>query len=149
MSGARRWLWGLGRLVAVLVVVLVVVLVTRDDSDRAAHRTTGTTTEAEATTVPMPAITDDPGSYAEFLFVAWENGDRAAASEVSSADAVDGLFAHPYSAERAWALDTCLPAAGSLYCTWNGTGGDQLQMVVRTLTSGLPVQVVRVEFVTS
>jgi hypothetical protein len=165
----RRWLWALGGLVAVLVIVLVVVLITRDDdSDSASTTTTTTTTTTVApsttaaptttatpttttaapttSTVPLPPVTEDPQSYAQYLFAAWENGDRTAAAQVASADAVDQIFARQYSAQSQWVADGCGPAAGSLYCTWNGAGGAQLVMTVRTLTGGLPVQVTRVEF---
>ena len=40
----------------------------------------------------------------------------------------------------------CDPAAGSLYCTWSGQGASKLTMTVRTLTGGLPIQVVNVQF---
>jgi hypothetical protein len=155
----RAWLWGLGGLVVVLAIALVVVLVTRDDdSDEAAtttttSSTTTTTTSTTTTTVPattttvaLPVITDDPQTYAEYLFAAWQNNDRTAAADVASADAVNQMFSQPYPAKGPYALANCGPAAGSLYCTWNGQNGATIQMTVRTLTGGLPIQVQMVQF---
>ena len=158
----RAWLWVLGGLVVVLAIALVVVLVTRsDDSDEADTTTTTsststTTTSTTApttttvapptTTVALPVITDDPQTYAEYLFAAWQNGDRTAAAEVASADAVTQMFAQPYPAKGPYTFANCGPAAGSLYCTWNGQDGATIQMTVRTLTGGLPVQVQLVQF---
>jgi hypothetical protein len=159
----RVWLWLLGGLVAVLVIALVVVLVTRDgDSDKASTTTTTiatttttqpTTTTAPATTVAppsttvaLPIITDDPQTYAEYLFAAWQNNDKSAAANVAATDAVNQIFAQAYPAKGPYTLSNCGPAAGSLYCTWNGQNGATLQMTVRTLTGGLPVQVQMVQF---
>ena len=159
--GARAWLWALGGLVVVLAIALVVVLVTRDDdSDEAATTTTTSTTTTSTTTttattttvpvttttVPLPEITDDPQTYAEYLFAAWQNDNRTDAANVASADAVNELFARPYPAQGPYTFASCGPAAGSLYCTWNGQNGATLQMQVRTLTGGLPIQVTNVEF---
>jgi hypothetical protein len=157
----RAWIWVAGGLVAVLAVVLVVVLVVRDDdSESTAPSTTTTSTSTSTTTStttttttapppttttrPLPPVTDDPQTYAEFLLVAWENGDRTAAADVASSEAVDQMFAQPYQPPATWTLTDCDPAAGSLYCTWAGPGG-QIVMTVRTLTGGLPIQVVMVE----
>ena len=171
----KAWLFVLGGLVLVLAVVLAVVLITDDDdsdstssptttTSTATTTTTGPTTTTEPasttlaptttvapppTTVPLPPITDDPQSYAEYLFAAWQNDDRTAAAKVASADAVDQIFAQPYSASSQWAFQMCDPAAGSLYCTWNGVNNTQLLMTVRTLTGGLPIQVMMVEFKTA
>jgi hypothetical protein len=155
----RAWLWALGGLVVVLAIALVVVLVTRDDdSDEAATTTTTTSTTTTSTTtttttipvttstVPMPVITDDPQTYAEYLFAAWQNDNRTDAANVASADAVNQIFAHPYPAQGPYTLANCGPAAGSLYCTWNGQNGATLQMQVRTLTGGLPIQVENIQF---
>jgi hypothetical protein len=154
----RAWLWALGGLVVVLAIALVVVLVTRDDdSDEAATTTTTstttTTTSTTTTTVPpttttvaLPVITDDPQTYAEYLFAAWQNNDRTAAANVASADAVNQMFSQPYPAKGPYAFANCGPAAGSLYCTWNGQNGATIQMTVRTLTGGLPIQVQMVQF---
>jgi hypothetical protein len=169
----RRWLYALGGLIGVLVIVLVVVLITRDDDSGSASSATTTTTTTPsttttragttttvapttappttappATTVPLPPVTDDPQSYAAFLYAAWQNGNRSQAAQVASSDAVDQLFAQTWSAGAQWTLGTCDPAAGSLYCTWTGANGQKLVMTVRTLTGGLPVQVVAVQFPT-
>jgi hypothetical protein len=157
----RRWFWVLSGLVVALAVALVVVLATRDDSSDTASTTTTilapTTTGAPATTtvttvpstpstVALPAITDDPQTYALYLFAAWQNGDRTAAAKVASADAVNQMFARAYPASGPYSFSNCGPAAGSLYCTWNGQHGASLQMTVRTLTGGLPIQVEMVQF---
>jgi hypothetical protein len=165
-SKSKAWLLVLGGLIAVLAVVLAIVLITRDDdSDSAATTTTTepptTTTEPPTTTsptttvapppstLPLPPITDDPQSYAEYLFVAWQNADQTAAANVADPGAVGQIFARPYSAASQWVFQTCDPAAGSLYCTWNGANNAQLLMTVRTLTGGLPVRVVMVQFQTA
>jgi hypothetical protein len=163
-GGTRAWLWVLGGLVAVLAIALVVVLVTRDDdSDQAASTTTRsapttttsatttttpttTTTVPPTTTVPLPVITDDPQTYAEYLFAAWQDNNRTGAANVASADAVNQMFSQPYPAKGPYTFANCGPAAGSLYCTWNGQNGATIQMTVRTLTGGLPIQVQMVQF---
>jgi hypothetical protein len=157
----RAWFWVLGGLVAVLAIALVVVLVTRDDdSDQAASTTTTaipatTTTEPATTTstippttttIALPVITDDPQTYAEYLMAAWQNNDKTAAATVASSEAVDQMFAKPYPAKGPYTFANCGPAAGSLYCTWNGQNGATIQITVRTLTGGLPVQVEQVQF---
>lgn len=160
----RVWLWVLGGLAAVLAIALVVVLVTRDDdSDEAATTTTtttvattttspppststATTLPATTTTVALPPITDDPQTYAEYLFASWQNGNRTTAANVASADAVTQMFAQASPAKGPYTFANCNPAAGSLYCTWNGQNGATIQMTVRTLTGGLPIQVQMVTF---
>jgi hypothetical protein len=159
----KRWLWILGAVIAALVIALVVVLVTQDDDDgkppatttstTAATTTSTVTTSSTTTTVPattttvaLPVITDDPQTYAQYLFAAWQNGNRTAAANVASADAVSQMFSRPYPAQGPYAFSNCDPAAGSLYCTWNGQNGATIQMAVRTLTGGLPIQVQTVTF---
>jgi hypothetical protein len=159
-GAGRPWLWTLSGLVVVLAIALVVVLVTRDDdSDHAASAAsttvtpttttsppTTTTQPPPSTTVALPVITDDPQTYAQYLLAAWQNGDRSAAANVASADAVNQMFARAYPAQGPYSLSNCGPAAGSLYCTWNGQNGATIQVTVRTLTGGLPVQVEMVQF---
>jgi hypothetical protein len=157
----RHWLWALAGLVVVLAIALVVVLVTRDGgSDSAsttstteAAPTTSTTTAgttsttavpATTTTLPYPVITDDPQVYAQYLFVAWQNNSQTAAANVANADAVAQMFQQAYSGSANWQFGTCDPAAGTLYCTWSSASGAKLTMQVRTLTGGLPIQVVGV-----
>jgi hypothetical protein len=157
------WLWVLGAVVVALVVALVVVLLTRDDDDDKPPATTTTTARATtttsaptttsttvpattSTTVALPVITDDPQTYAEYLFATWQNNNRTDAANVASADAVNQMFAQPYPAKGPYTFSNCDPAAGSLYCTWNGQNGATIQMTVRTLTGGLPIQVQAVTF---
>ena len=118
---ATGWFWVLGALVVALAVALVVVLVTRDDddtkpaattttttattttTDAPRRRTTATTTTAPptTTTVALPVITDDPQTYAEYLFASWQNNNRTDAANVASADAVTQMFAQAYPAQGA------------------------------------------------
>jgi hypothetical protein len=91
-------------------------------------------------------ITDDPQTYAQYLFASWQNGNRTTAADVASADAVTQMFAQAYPAKGPYTFSNCDPAAGSLYCTWNGQNGATIQMTVRTLTGGLPIQVQAVTF---
>jgi hypothetical protein len=162
-GGRKAWFWILGAVIVALVIALVVVLLTRDDDDDKPAPTTTTaaattttaaaTTTAPTTTVPattttvvLPVITDDPQTYAEYLFAAWQNNNRTDAANVASADAVDQMFAQAYPAKGPYTFSNCDPAAGSLYCTWNGQNGATIQMTVRTLTGGLPIQVQAVTF---
>ena len=109
--------------------------------------TTSTTAPATTTTtVALPVITDDPQTYAEYLFASWQNNNRTDAANVASADAVTQMFAQAYPAKGPYTFSNCDPAAGSLYCTWNGQNGATIQMQVRTLTGGLPIQVQSVTF---
>ncbi|HEX9467813.1 MAG TPA: hypothetical protein VGA11_05355 [Acidimicrobiia bacterium] len=167
----RRVVFILGGIIVVLVIVLAVVLVTskNEDSNHAATTTSvaasttvatsvpattaaSTTIAPPKTTVPLPPITDDPQTYAQYLLVAWQNNDQGAAGNVASAQAVSQMFAQPYQPiqttngpKNPWTLASCDPAAGSLYCTWNGQGSAKIIMTVRTLTGGLPIQVVMVQ----
>ena len=159
----KTWLWVLGAVIAALAIALVVVLVTRDDSDDTTTTTTtkrattttspSTTTSSTTTTVPattttvaLPVITDDPQTYAEYLFAAWQNNNQTAAANVASSEAVTQMFSKAYPAQGPYTFANCDPAAGSLYCTWNGQNGATIQMAVRTLTGGLPIQVQTVTF---
>ena len=166
MNRTRTWLWILGSLAAVLLVVLVVVLVTRDDGSNSASSTTTThasattiapagtsTTAAGTTTRPSGPTTtlappgpDDPQGFAQYLYAAWQAGNRADAAKVASADAVNQMFARAYPADGPYTFANCNPAAGSLYCTFNGTGTATILMTVRNITGGLPVQVEGVQF---
>jgi hypothetical protein len=162
-GGRKAWFWVLGAIIVALAVALVVVLVTRDDDDDApattttttapvtsttttAPATTTTTPPATTTTVALPVITDDPQTYAQYLFASWQNNNRTDAANVASADAVTQMFAQAYPAKGPYTFSNCDPAAGSLYCTWNGQDGATIQMAVRTLTGGLPIQVQSVTF---
>jgi len=162
-GGRKAWFWILGAVIVALVIALVVVLLTGDDDDdeptttttttapattttTAAPTTTSTTVPATTTTVVLPVITDDPQTYAEYLFAAWQNNNRTDAANVASAEAVDQMFAQAFPAKGPYTFSNCDPAAGSLYCTWNGQNGATIQMTVRTLTGGLPIQVQSVTF---
>jgi hypothetical protein len=158
----KAWFWVLGSMIVVLAVVVVVLLVTRDDdnsSSAASSSTVATSTSAApttaaptttvpptSTTVPYPVITDDPQTYAEYLLVAWQNGDRTNAANVASPDAVNQMFSQAYPAQGPYTLNNCSPGAGSDYCTWNGQNGATIQVTVRMITGGLPVQVEMVQF---
>ena len=162
-GGRKAWFWILGAVIVALVIALVVVLLTRDDDDDKPAPTTTTaaattttaaaTTTAPTTTVPattttvvLPVITDDPQTYAEYLFASWQNNNRTDAAKVASADAVTQMFSQAYPAKGPYTFSNCDPAAGSLYYTWNGQNGATIQMTVRTLTGGLPIQVQSVTF---
>jgi hypothetical protein len=153
----------LGALIVALAVALVVVLLTRDDDSDTPPTTTTTTARVTTTTAPptttsttapatttttvaLPVITDDPQTYAQYLFASWQNNNRTDAANVASADAVTQMFAQAYPAKGPYTFSNCDPAAGSLYCTWNGQNGATIQMQVRTLTGGLPIQVQSVTF---
>ncbi|HLM18730.1 MAG TPA: hypothetical protein VK549_12980, partial [Acidimicrobiia bacterium] len=154
----------LGAVIVALAIALAVVLLTDDDDDDTPPATTTTaapvtttTTAPEtttstaaptttSTTVPLPIITDDPQSYAQYLFASWQNNNRTDAANVASADAVTQMFSQTYPAKGPYTFSNCDPAAGSLYCTWNGQNGATIQMTVRTLTGGLPIQVQSVTF---
>lgn len=141
MAGrTKAWFWVLGVVIVALVVALVVVLVSSDDD------TPRATPASTPTTAARPVITDDPATYARYLFAAWQNRNRTDAANVASADAVSQMFAQAYPAQGPYAFANCDPAAGSLHCTWNGRNGATIQMTVRTLTGGLPIQVQSVTF---
>lgn len=149
MAGrTKAWFWVLGVVIVALVVALVVVLVSSDDDTPRATpaSTTASTTASTPTTAALPIITDDPATYARYLFAAWQNRNRNDAANVASADAVSQMFAQAYPAQGPYAFANCDPAAGSLHCTWNGRNGATIQMTVRTLTGGLPIQVQSVTF---
>ena len=166
MSGrTKAWFWILGAVIVALAVALAVVLLADDGDDDTAPATTttaalvtttttapatttvpSTTVPATSTTVALPPITDDPQSYAQYLFASWQNNNRSDAANVASADAVTQMFSQAYPAKGPYTFSNCDPAAGSLYCTWNGQNGATIQMTVRTLTGGLPIQVQSVTF---
>ena len=120
----------LGAVIVALVVALVVVLLTRDDDDdkppattttaAAATTTTAaptttdpaTTVPATTTTVALPVITDDPQTYAEYLFASWQNDNRTDAANVASADAVTQMFAQAYPAKGPYTFSNCDPGRG-------------------------------------
>jgi len=163
----RSWVYVLGGLVVALAVALGVVLATRDDgSDSSSGTTTSTSapttttaapttappTTAPPTTIPLPALQNDPQSYAMYLYVAWVDNNRQAAAMVASPDAVNQMFAQAYQPVQTssgpvnpWQFQMCDPAAGSVYCTWNGQNGAKIVMMVRNITGGLPILVTQVQ----
>jgi hypothetical protein len=160
----KAWFWILGAVIVALAVALAVVLLSDDDADDSPPATSTTTTApatttttapatttstapaTTTTTVALPVITDDPQTYAQYLFASWQNNNRTDAANVASPDAVNQMFSQPYPAKGPYTFSNCDPAAGSLYCTWNGQNGATIQMTVRTLTGGLPIQVQSVAF---
>jgi hypothetical protein len=156
----RRWIYVLGGLVVVLAIALVIALVARDDNSSGSASSTSTSesttlaptiTVAPTTTKPptsttaaLPVITNDPQSYAKFLFAAWQNGDQQAATMVASSDAVSQMFSQAYQPSNPYTFGSCDPAAGSVYCTWTSASGPKITMTVRNITGGLPILVVGV-----
>jgi len=112
-------------------------------STSASSTTSTTTTSSSTSSTTTPTTPADPQAYAQTLFTAWSNNDRAAAATVANQTAIDSLFATPGSDAPSWAFSGCQGAAGSIFCTWTRAGA-QLAMTVRDATGGLPVQVVDV-----
>ena len=157
-------MWALTGLVVLLAGALVVVLVTRSDerSEGPSAPTTsrsvpppasttvpaGTTTRppVTTTTLPLPTlVANDPESYAKYLFAAWRNNDRTAATRAASENAVGQIFVVAFDAARGYTFTQCGAAAGSAYCTWTASNGSStLVLQVRTATGGQPVQVIGV-----
>ena len=94
--------------------------------------------------MPFPPITNDPESYAKYLFVSWQNANQQEGAKVASADAVTQMFSQAYSPQTPYTFGMCGPAAGSVFCTWTAQNGAKITMTVRNLTGGLPIQVVAV-----
>ncbi|MDQ1103351.1 hypothetical protein QE364_001627 [Nocardioides zeae] len=89
-------------------------------------------TSAAAPTGPLPT---DAQEYAQALIDAWQAGDRAAAERlVRDPDEVDDLFDEDdLTGDPVFAM--CEGAAGSSYCTWNGTGYDIVVRVANEAAS--------------
>ena len=83
-------------------------------------------------TGPLPTDAQD---YAQALIDAWQAGDRAAAERlVRDPDEVDDLFDEDdLTGDPVFAV--CEGAAGSSYCTWNGTGYDIVVRVANEAAS--------------
>ena len=129
-GGRKAWFWILGAVIVALVIALVVVLLTGDDDDdkptttsttAAATTTTvpSTTTPPTTTTVPattttvvLPVITDDPQTYAEYLFAAWQNDNRTDAANVASADAVTSTSTAGCASTSRWPRSRSQPEPG-------------------------------------
>lgn len=109
------------------------------------------TTSAVAKTAPGPArptttaLASSPEGHAQTLYAAWTRGDRAAAAVVAQPQAVDALFARPWSGNDGWSFVECSGAAGSVICTWQGRTG-QVLFRVQNVTGGVPVAVSDVRF---
>ncbi|GAB3090130.1 hypothetical protein [Nocardioides zeae] len=89
-------------------------------------------TSGSAATGPLPT---DAQGYAQALIDAWQAGDRAAAERlVRDPDEVDDLFDEDdLTGDPVFAM--CEGAAGSSYCTWNGTGYDIVVRVANETAS--------------
>jgi hypothetical protein len=123
------------------------------DNKKAAPPTT--TTKAEPTTSAAPASTaaanvaNTPEAYAEALYADWQANDKGAAHQVASELAVSQMFGVAYlpiddhGPKSPYTYQGCSGAAGSFICTWNADTR-QIQMTVRDLTGGQPIQVTQV-----
>lgn len=111
--------------------------------------TSSSTTAVTSTTVgPRPTTTApalSPEGAARALYEAWTRDDRAAAQRVARPEAVTALFARKWQAAEGWSFSECSGAAGSLICTWQRSGGQQLLFRVPNVTGG-PVTVAEVRF---
>ena len=110
---------------------------------------TTTTALTPTTAAPSCATTQ---SCAQALYAAWKQGDQTAAAQVAAPAAVTKMFAHPYAAiqtssgpQDPFRFTDCTGAAGSAICTFDGQN-QQLQMLVRNSTGGLPIQVQEVKW---
>ncbi|MDQ6798520.1 MAG: hypothetical protein M3011_10985 [Actinomycetota bacterium] len=109
--------------------------------------TTSTTVGAPATTsVTAPPVTElTPEDQAKAFYEAWSKGDQARAATLGEPAAVAAIFARPWSAADGWSFSECSGAAGSEICRWQG-GSQELKLLVRGASGGLPVTVVDVRF---
>ena len=143
-SKSKAWLLVLGGLIVVLAVVLVVVLITRDDDSDSAATTTTTEPPTTTTEPPPPRRPHHHGGAADHRRAAShhapppadhrrpavvrrvplrrvaERGPDRGGQRRRAPKRSTQIFAQPYSAASQWMFQTCDPAAGSLYCTWNG-----------------------------
>ncbi len=139
-------LWLLFVIVLVLIagVALALVLVLQDDDDSSPNDSTTTTEQAAPTT---------PEQYAQTLYADWKAGNREAAAQVASPEAVGQMFAFDYeplptgggTSVDPYRFSGCEGAAGSVICTYSGEDNAQIVMTVRNTTGGLPVLVVQVQ----
>ena len=137
------WLIFVIVLALIAATALALVLILRDDEDKGSNSPSTTTTHAAAPTTPE--------QFAKALYADWQQGDRAAAATVASAEAVDQLFQFAYEPLQTadgptdpYTFQNCEGAAGSENCTWRGQDNAQIVMTVRNITGGLPVLVVNV-----
>lgn len=89
---------------------------------------------------------------AQALYAAWMQGDKATASLVAAPSAVTKMFSRTYATiatssgpQDPFHFNSCSGAAGSAICTWDGQD-QQIQMLVRNNTGGLPILVMEVKF---
>lgn len=94
------------------------------------------------TTFRSPAAPAPAENAAQALYDAWTRADRAAAGAVAQPAAVAALFARPWQAGDGWAPAGCTGAAGSLVCTWQRPGDQQVLMRV----ANAPATVAEVRF---
>ena len=92
--------------------------------------------------MPFPPITNDPESYAKYLFVSWQNANQQEAAKVASADAVNSdVLAGLLGADSLHVRDV-RPRGGLGVLHVDRGNGAKITMTVRNLTGGLPIQVV-------
>jgi hypothetical protein len=110
-----------------------------------------TTTKAKTTTTAatVASVANNPEAYAKALYADWQAGDKGAAHQVASELAVSQMFGVAYlpvqnnGPKDPYTFQGCEGAAGSFICTWNADTR-QIQMTVRDLTGGQPIQVEQV-----
>lgn len=124
--------------------VTTVVATTSSSSTSSSTTTvTSTTVAARPTTTATAA---SPEATARTLYEAWTRNDRTAAQRVAQAEAVNTLFARQWQAGDGWSFSECSGAAGSLVCTWQRPGGQQLLFRVPNVVGGGAVTVAEVRF---
>lgn len=101
-----------------------------DEASTPADPSTGADTPAPepadtATSAPAApaALPTDAQAYAQALVDAWQAGDRAGAERLADPDEVDDLFDED-DLLGSPTFVRCEGAAGSSYCTWQGTGSE-------------------------
>jgi flagellar basal body-associated protein FliL len=131
-------------LILVATAALALVLVLRDDDSDSGSGTSNTTSASAAPTTPE--------GYAQALYAAWKAGDRSAAAQVASPEAVNQIFQFAYEPiqtnagpQDPYQFRGCEGAAGSTFCTWAGQDTAQIVEQVRNDTGGLPILVVGVQ----
>jgi len=139
---------GLG--VAIVALIVAIAVVASSGGGGSSHTATTTTTVPAPTT--SPPVNADPQGYAVALYNAWKTGDRVAAAQVASPQAVNLMFATPYQSQPStngpvdpYSFQGCQGAAGSTICSWQASGLGTITMRVRNTTGGLPVLVVDVQ----
>jgi hypothetical protein len=106
---------------------------------------------ATSPTTVAPACSSTQ-ACAQALYAAWMQGDKATASLVAAPSAVTKMFSRTYATiatnsgpQDPFHFNSCSGAAGSTICTWDGQD-QQIQMLVRNSTGGLPILVMEVKF---